>query len=99
MNQYICDDDDLGCLHDYLIAAINGDDISELPRLWNQEMGVIRSRPFQNQRAMVLDEAITFMQSKIRLPSNSGEQLSYEADIRFAVIRELKELRQKAGEP
>jgi hypothetical protein len=41
---YICNDDDLGCLHDYLVAAINGEDLSELPRLWNQEIGVIRSR-------------------------------------------------------
>ena len=55
MNQYICDDDDLNCLHDYLVAAINGDDISELPRLWNQEIGVIRSRPYQSERDKVLD--------------------------------------------
>ena len=49
--QYICDDDDLGCLHDYLVAALDGNDISELPRLWNTQIGVIRSRPHTSARS------------------------------------------------
>lgn len=58
------------------------------------------SGDFQNQKEKVLDEIIEFMKNKIRLPTNSGEQLSYEADIRFKVISEVKkELRQsKDGE-
>jgi len=56
--QYICDDDDLGCLHDYLVAALDGNDISELPRLWNTQIGVIRSRPHTSARSEqeILDE-------------------------------------------
>ena len=42
---FICSLEDLNCLHDYLVAAIAGDDLSEIPRLWNQQIGVIRSHP------------------------------------------------------
>lgn len=42
---FICSLEDLNCLHDYMVAAMAGDDLSELPRLWNQQIGVIRSRP------------------------------------------------------
>jgi len=60
---YVVGEDDLGCLHDYLVAAINGDDISELPRLWNQELGVIRSRPLSEEirkaRGDVLEQIST----------------------------------------
>ena len=49
--QYICDDDDLGCLHDYMVAALAGNDVSELPRLWNQQIGVIRSHPHTSARS------------------------------------------------
>jgi len=50
---------------------------------------------YSRKRDEVLDDVIEFMKNKIRLPSNSGEQLSYEADIRFTVIREIKEFRNK----
>ena len=42
---FICSLEDLNCLHDYIMAAMAGEDLSELPRLWNQQIGVIRSRP------------------------------------------------------
>lgn len=47
---FICSLEDLNSLHDYLSSAIAGDDISELPRLWNQQIGVIRSRPILQHR-------------------------------------------------
>ena len=42
---YIVSLEDLNALHDYLTAAIAGNDLSEIPRLWNQQIGIIRSRP------------------------------------------------------
>ena len=53
---------------------------------------IFRSRPYnpKAERDEVLNEAIEFMKNKIRLPTNSGEHLSYEADIRFKVISEVK---------
>jgi hypothetical protein len=44
--QYICTEDDLGALHDYCTVAILGNDICEIPRLWNQQMDVIRANPY-----------------------------------------------------
>ena len=52
----------------------------------------VKEHPYNSkaERDEVLNEAIEFMKNKIRLPTNSGEQLSYEADIRFKVISEVK---------
>lgn len=41
---YICSLEDLNCLHDYFMAAVNGEDLTAIPRLWNQQIGIIRSR-------------------------------------------------------
>ena len=34
-----------------VLAAMAGEDLSELPRLWNQQIGVIRSRPLRSTEA------------------------------------------------
>ena len=67
----------------------------------NSMEDIFRSRPYnpKAERDEVLNEAIEFMKNKIRLPTNSGEHLSYEADIRFKVISEVKkELRQMSND-
>ncbi|MFA5382622.1 MAG: hypothetical protein WC356_05615 [Candidatus Micrarchaeia archaeon] len=50
--EYICNEDDLGCLNDYFYAALDQNEPkTTLIRLWEQEFGVIRSRPHTSPQA------------------------------------------------
>jgi hypothetical protein len=93
--EYICNDDDLGCLHDYLCAALAGNDITELPRLWNQQIGVIRSCPYSNhqsERDKVLDEVYKCLEA-FAIPTIDLTYVTWDdIDCLFA------ELRSKRGE-
>ena len=51
---YICDEDNLGDIHDILTAALAGNDLSTLPQRWNQELGIIRSRPLIDRDAALI---------------------------------------------
>ena len=97
--EYICNEDDLGCLHDYFVAAIAGEDISELPRLWNQEIGVIRSRPYTSASS---DKVLDVLEQwhydeinrfKLKRPSTSNYLPSIKAHEQS--IKRMKELRQQ----
>ncbi len=91
---YVVDEDDLGCLHDYLVAAINGDDISELPRLWNQELGVIRSRPLSEEilkaREDVLDEVEVGVEKSISEHPQRIVNRFFREDL-FHIIKHLRD--------
>ena len=55
---YICDEDNLGDIHDILTAALAGNDLHVLPRRWNQELGIIRSRLLNKHDAALIAQAI-----------------------------------------
>jgi hypothetical protein len=54
---YICDEDNLGDIHDILTAALEGNDLSTLPRRWNQELGIIHSRSLAEHDAALIAQA------------------------------------------
>ena len=97
--KYLCDDDDLGCLHDYLVAAINGDDLSELPRLWNQQIGVIHSHPMEsNQNTALTDiEKIHYNNLQMLLSNSSILTTDMQHALVFA-LECIEELRDGNGE-
>ncbi len=44
---YRCNEDDLGCLNDYFMAALQGEESkAALQRLWDQQMGIIRHNAY-----------------------------------------------------
>ena len=58
MTDYIIDSDDIGCLNDYFYAMINGEENKvALTRLFDQEIGVIKSHPLSEHDAQIKEVA------------------------------------------
>lgn len=76
---YTCSLEDLNCLHDYFMAAVRGEDLTAVPRLWNQQIGIIRSRPAPSQKP---SDATGFW-------FTPGEMAEHDATIRNQTLEEI----------
>ena len=87
-SQYRCDEDDINCLNDYFMAALNGEEPKEkLLKLWQQELGVVRHSllsqqqepaPFDEMRPWAIGEVLEEISRRLLASARADGEISIE---------------------